>query len=150
MVWGSMAAGGVGNFVQIPTTMNKEVYLQILENNLLQSATKLRLGRRFTFQQDGDPKHTAKLVTKWLQTKKIKVMEWPAQSPDLNPIEHMWFELENRIRKRHDQPKSAKDLLNILEEEWLKIPESVTRNLVESMPRSVAAVIKANGGHTKY
>lgn len=130
--------------------MTKEVYLQILDKNLQQSATKLRLGRRFTFQQDGDPKHTAKVVKNWLQTKKTKVMEWPAQSPDMNPIEHLWFELETRIRKRDIQPKSAKDLLTILEEEWTKIPATVTTNLVDSMPRRVSAVIAAKGGHTKY
>ena len=59
---------------------------EILDENLLQSSQYLRLGQMFTFQQDNDPKHTAKTTQGWLRDKSLIVLEWPSQSPDLNLI----------------------------------------------------------------
>ena len=67
----------------------------ILDENLLQSAQDLRLGRKFTFQEVNDPQHTAKTIQEWLRDKSLNVLEWPNQSPDLNPIEQIQ---SNQIR----------------------------------------------------
>ena len=69
--------------------MNGPKYREILDENLLHSAQDLRLGQRFTFQQDNDPKYTAKTMQEWLREKSLNVLEWSSQSLDLNPIEHL-------------------------------------------------------------
>lgn len=148
MVWGSMGWNGVGTLEFIDGIMTKEVYRDLLKRNLRQSATKVGMGRKFTFQHDGDPKHTAKIVSKWLKDNKIKVLDWVAQSPDLNPIEHLWGTLKRRVADR--KPTNTASLKTVITEEWDNIDQSVIKRLVESMPRRIQAVIAAKGGHTKY
>lgn len=148
MVWGCMAASGVGNLIFIENTMNKTDYLNILRTNLPTSVEKLGLQGSWIFQQDNDPKHTAKIVKEWLLYHTPKILDHPPQSPDLNPIEHLWEHLDRQIRKR---TITNKDMLKtVIMEEWQKISPDVTKKLVESMPRRLSAVIKAKGGATKY
>ena len=71
---------------------------ETLDDNLLQSALDLRLGQRFTFQEDNDPKHTAKTTQEWLRDKSLNVLEWPSQ-PDLNLIEHLWRDLKIAVQQ---------------------------------------------------
>ena len=131
MLWGCFSAAGTGRLVRIEGTMNGAKYRQILEENLLQSAKDIRLRRRFTFQQDNDPKHTAKATLEWLQNKNVKVLEWPRQSPDLNPIENLWKDL--KIAVHRCSPSNLTDLEQICKEEWEKIPKSrCAKLLVES------------------
>ena len=67
MLWGYFSAAGTGRLVRIEGKMNGAKYREMLDENLLQSDQDLRLGRRFTFQQDNDPKHTAKTTQEWLR-----------------------------------------------------------------------------------
>jgi DDE superfamily endonuclease len=103
------------------------------------------------FQQDNDPKHTSKLATKWFEDNNIYVLVWPAQSPNLNFIEHLWEHLKHQLLQYDTPPpKGVHELWNRLVEEWNKTSPEVCQNLMESMSRRVKAVIKANKGHTKY
>ena len=77
-------------------------------------------------------------------------LEHPACSPDLNPIEHVWRRLKERVSKRPEVPKNLKELEEVLKEEWKKIDKRFINSLIKSMPRHVQAVYKANGDPTKY
>jgi hypothetical protein len=71
-----------GILVRIEGKMNGGKYREILDENMLQSAQDLRLGRKFTFQQDNDLKHTAKTMQDWLRDKSLNVLEWHRQSQE--------------------------------------------------------------------
>lgn len=148
MVWGCMSAAGVGNLVFIDGIMDRFKYLDILRNNLKQSAQKLGLGRHWIFQQDNDPKHTANVVKEWLLYNTPKQLHSPPQSPDLNPIEHLWDELYRGLKNQKFSKAGA--LKDALQEAWINISGETTRKLVHSMPNRLRACVEARGGPTKY
>lgn len=80
--------------------------------------------------------------------KKIRVLDHPPQSPDLNPIEHLWNELKKRGKGKIFRTKD--EAWNFYRLEWQKMPLEVLQKLVSSMPRRLRAVINANGYSTKY
>ena len=103
------------------------------------------LGRSFTFQQDNNPKHTARAT---MESKHIHVLEWPSQSPDLNPTENLWQDLKIAVH-RHS-PSNQTKLELFCKKEWANISVSICASLVETYPKRVAAVVAAKDGSTKY
>src|SRR5271155_5352150 len=150
MVWGCMGWNGVGKLIEVEEKMDAQQYCEILEDGLVESFEELDIeeGQRY-FQQDNDPKHTSRLATTWFSDNNIIVIHWPAQSPDLNPIEHLWYHAKCKLQEYEIPPKGVHELWDILAKEWNEIPSEVCQRLIESMPRRIGAVIKANGGHTK-
>ena len=151
MVWGCMGWNGVGKLVEVQGIMDAVQYCEILEDGLVESFEKLEMDEEERiFQQDNDPKHTSKKATAWFEDNNIQVLVWPPQSPDLNPIEHLWVHIKRRLQKYSTPPKGVHELWERVEKEWNNIPPEVCQNLIASMGRRVEAVIKAKGGHTKY
>jgi len=151
MVWGCMTWEGVGYAAKIDGRMDGDLYLQILKDELQNSLEFYGLNPSdVIFQQDNDPKHTCKKVKEWLDGQEFRTMVWPAQSHDLNPIEHLWGYLKRRLAECEHHPKGMEELWRRIEEEWNKIPAEVCQGLIESMPRRIEAVFKAKGGYTKY
>ena len=95
-----------------------------------------------------DPKHTAKATLEWFKGKHDNVFEWPSQSPDLTPIEKLWYDLNITVHQQ--KPSNLKELEQLCLEEWANIPVAKCANLIETYPKRLAAVIAAKGGTTKY
>ena len=151
MVWGCMGWNGVGKLTEVQGTMDAQQYCDILDEGVVESFEKLEVPEEErVFQQDNDPKHTSKKASQWFEDNDIQVLVWPSQSPDINPIEHLWVHLKRALQKYPTSPKGVHELWDRVEVEWNEIAAETCQNLIESMPRRIRAVIRANGGHTKY
>ena len=148
MVWGCFNYQKQGSLHFIDGIMDGKMYKDILQEHLVSSASKMGLRRSFIFQQDNDPEHTCNLVKKFINQSKINVLEWPPQSPDLNPIEHLWDEMDRKVKK--SQRTSMKVFKNALKQTWDEIDSATLQNLVNSIPKRLKEVIKNRGYATKY
>lgn len=148
MVWGCFSFTGTGKLSIIEGKMNGQMYRQILDDNLQSSVEKLGLQGDWTYQQDNDPKHTAKATSEWFRQNNVNVLKWPSQSPDLNPIENVWHKFKQEVHKR--KPANIAELTVICHEEWSKIPPKWCEDLVKSYPKRLTAVIASKGAATKY
>ncbi len=97
MIWGAMSSSGVGLLCFLKTNVTAPVYQEILEHFMLPSADQLFKDADLIFQQDLAPAHTAKSTKSWLNDHGVGVLDWPANSPDLNPIENLWGIVKRKI-----------------------------------------------------
>lgn len=148
MVWGSFSYAGRGSlyFVDQGQTVNAEEYKKILTSKV---PITMRIHNCQIFQQDSAPAHTAKSVRQWFTSNGIQVLEWPGNSPDLNPIENLWQVLKQSVRRRH--PKNMNELKHCIKQAWcLDISRELCENLIRSMPNRCKTVIQSKGHITKY
>ena len=151
MIWGCMTAHGPGFMCQIMGTMVQDVYISILEDCLLKTLKWYKLKSKDTiFQQDNNPKHTANKVQQWLKKRSFETLIWPAQSPDINPIEHLWAIIKRKLNEYETPPNGMIQLWQRIETIWNNIDKDVCMNLIDSMPRRIEAVLKAKGKWTDY
>ncbi len=148
MVWGCFVASGRGGLHFLPkgTTMNGANYCELLKDKL-----EIWMGCRQCdhFQQDNGSCHMAKVVTKWLTLQNIAVIQFPPNSPDLNPIENLWYLIKTKVAGK--KVSSIIALKEAITQVWCtEIMPDLCRTLSESMPRRIEMVLKAKGHHSKY
>jgi transposase len=148
MVWGCFSYNGVGNIHFLPknTTMNGVRYLSMLQNKIPTAMEDLNTS---IFMQDGAPCHTSKIVKNWLHEAKIELLDWPGNSPDLNPIENLWHIIKKEVEKR--DTGSLPKLELAIRKVWRHdISVEHCENLVNSMPKRLRSVLDNKGEMTKY
>lgn len=148
MVWGCISGQGMGALHICNGTVNAEAYVQILEQAMVPSKRRLFGRRRCIFQQDNAKPHTARITSAWLRRHRTRVLDWPACSPDLSPIENVWRIMKRKIRQR--RPRTVEQLKTYIQQEWDRIPVAVVERLVSSMPRRLQSVIKRRGDATPW
>jgi hypothetical protein len=170
MIWGCFAWDKLGPLIVCESGgIGGEEYIEILSEGLLsfvddllgpedEDTIRVRQVDDLTFMHDGAPCHRTLDVTEFLAEEEIKTMVWPAQSPDLNPIENIWHMLKVKFHERFSDLRCSlsksqgviEKYGEILQQVWRELNPTVLSNLIRSMPGRVQAVIQANGGATRY
>ncbi len=116
MIWGAMSSAGVGPLCFLKTNVTASVYHEILEHFMLSSADQLFKDADLIIQQDLAPAYTAKSTKSWLNDHGVGVLDWPANSPDLNPVENLWGIVKRKMRNK--RPKNTDELKATVKETW--------------------------------
>ena len=148
MFWGCINTRGVGFLDKVDGRLNAEGYIDVLENSVIPSLHYHGLHSNLVFQQDNAPCHTARIVKQWFNDQGMEVMKWPAQSPDLNPIENLWDQIATKVAEGN--PSNNTELLTAVKAAWNALPDERLKTLFDSMRRRCEAVIAAKGGATRY
>ncbi len=149
MFWGAFGFNGKTDLAVVPTKCDSIGYQNVLKSHLLSQGQKVG-GRGWIFQQDNAPIHSSRSTKDFLASKNVRLLPWPARSPDLNPIENLWGELARRVYTHGKQYSSVTELQESVIREWNNIPLDVLQNLINSMNNRIFEVILKSGGHTHY
>ena len=140
--WGSITYSVVRHLYKITDNLTAPNYKQIYSGKAL-------IGNNFVFQHDNDPKRTARVIKKYLKNKKrdgsLTVLNWPAQSPDMNIVEQVWAYMEKEKVKR--APVNLQQLWEVLQDIWGNIPVDFIQEHYDSVPRRLNEVYKPKGLH---
>lgn len=148
-VWGAFHHGAKSPLVVLNGNLNQDGYLDILRDEMLPFARRT-LGRNFVYQDDNAPAHRARRVDAFLNGQRVNRMMWPAYSPDMNPIENLWADVTRGLNLLQNPPDTIQQLQAAIRNVWDNIPVQTLNNLAQSMPQRLRALIRANGGTTKY
>nr|CAH7729083.1 unnamed protein product [Callosobruchus chinensis] len=141
--WRNALFSDVSRFGLIPGTMTGAYYLQNIINAIVQPLRN-EIGDQFIFNDDNARLHRTTAVQQALENGNIARLEWPAVSPDMNPIEHVWDYVSRAIFKQNNPPRSTLELIFAATGEWDNIPQEVINNLIIGMHRRVDALIRSS------
>lgn len=147
MTWAGISMHLKTPLVTIEGNLNAARYqAEIVQPHVIPMA---RANRGMRLAQDNAPCHAARGTVAMLRANNVRVIDWPPNSPDLNPIEHMWDELKRRMRQLPPQQTLAQ-LRRAAVQTWDAIPQNFIHRYIVSMRSRCLAVIRANGGNTMY
>lgn len=149
MFWGAFGYHGKSDLQPVPTKATSLDYQVILQNSIRRYGVKMG-GRGWIFQQDNAPIHRSASTAGWFNRNHIRLMDWPARSPDLNPMENVWGYLARNVYGGGRQYNNKRELEAAITRQWAEIPHEHLQNLIESMRRRIFEVILKRGGYTGY
>ena len=147
MVWGGIMGRRKTNLIVVQGNLNAQGYInQILQPEAVPFFQ--RHGPAILMHDNARP-HVARVCRQFLNRNNVNLLPWPAVSPDMNQIEHIWDYLGRKVRARGNI-HNLRDLENALIQEWKNIPNIIIRHYTRSMQGPLAACINSRGGHTRY
>lgn len=149
MVWGGFSYYGKLQLCFLSSKMNSQLYVEMLECVLINYLEE-NMDKNMTFQQDNASIHVSRVAKSFFSSASIPLLDWPARSPDLNPIENIWGIMSRDIYRNGKQYNTVGELKLAIHQSWLNIEAGTLRNLINSMPKRIFDVIKNKGGITKY
>ncbi len=152
MVWGIFSWHTLCPLVPIEHRLNTTAYLSIFADHVHPFMTTVYPSSDVYFQQDNAPCHKAQIISDWFleYNNEFTLLKWAPQSPDLNPIDHLWDVVEREIHIMDVQQTNLQQLHDAIMSIWTKISEECFQHLVESTPQRIKTVLKAKGGPTLY
>jgi len=144
MYWGAFGYNGKSKLTPIITRLDSAGYQDVLKANLLSEGTKMG-GRGWIFQQDNAPIHASRSTKSWLAARNVRVLPWPAKSPDLNPMENLWGIMTRRVYAHGKQYDTKRELKEAIHKEWENISLETLRKLTDSMPNRIHETILKQG-----
>jgi transposase len=148
-VWGGISRRGATALAIFEGIMDSEFYQNILRDHLLPFIKEIYPdGHRF--QQDNDPKHVSRSTLAWLRENDVNYWPTPPESPDCNPIENLWHQIKEHLR-RHVKPSTKDELVNGIRNFWFTnlTPELCCR-YIDHLKKVLPAVVEHNGHATGY
>jgi transposase len=160
MVWACFASDQRGPLVTCHGHMRAVQYVNILDENLPSFIETLPedIKNDVIFQQDNATIHTARVTKGWFEDNEIELLDWPPNSPDMNPIEHVWKELKAKLHYQFPDtyalrggPERVQEVLaERLQVVWNELDAHVFDRLILSMPARIQALYDAKGWYTRY
>ena len=147
MVWGGVSMHSKTPLVVVRENLNANRFQQNIVRPVI--LPHIATHRGMMLAQDNAPCYAARATRNILLENNVRLLDWPACSPDLNPIEHIWDLLKRKVRSL-PQPENLLNLENVLLNQWQNIAQNTIQTYIGSMRRRCQAVIQANGGHTRY